>query len=410
MAQIQNASFAINNASNLRWVAWMSFFWSVSSLMVFSILPAFLVDELKMRHSDIGFLEGIAISSSFLSKFFSGYLSDVFKQRKPLIVVGTLMSALTKPLFAVCSGAGLMFGLKFTDRLAKGVRSAPTDALIADLSASKLYASNFGMRQSLYTFGDVVGALLAMIIMLASNNNYRLVFALSFVPSVMAIIILWFFVKPHPSTHPRNKGQVLAREMRFADLKRFSPAFWWLMFAFFFLMLARFSEAFLTLKAKDVGWTTALLPAVFIISNLVHAGVAWPAGRIADRFSRTQVLAFGLVFMVGAQLTLSYVSSIPGVLFGVILLGIHLGITQGLLKAMIAQLTPPELRGFAFSIFFVMSGFTLFLGNSIAGNLSQNFGLHATFLGGAVFTAISVFIVQFAFAHKPVPSREAIAR
>ena len=173
MINLDNGNFERDNATNLTWVAWMSFFWSVSSLMVFSVLPAFLVDELKMGHSHIGFVEGLAISSSFLSKFFAGFLSDVFKQRKPLIMVGTILSLLTKPLFALCTSAGLMFGLRFTDRLSKGIRSAPTDALIADLSSSHLYASNFGMRQALYTLGDVVGAVVAMIIMLWSHNNYR---------------------------------------------------------------------------------------------------------------------------------------------------------------------------------------------------------------------------------------------
>ncbi len=403
MFKLNYRNCELDNAANLKWVAWMSFFWSVSSLMVFSILPAFLVDELKMGHADIGFVEGLAISSSFLSKFFSGYLSDVFKQRKPLIMMGTLMSALTKPLFAVCNSAGLMLGLRFTDRLSKGIRSAPTDALIADLSSSNLYASNFGMRQSLYTFGDVVGAALAMIIMLLSHNNYRLVFALSFIPAAMAIVVLWFLVKPHPETHPRTKSSFQFKEMCLTDLKRFSPAFWWLMVAFFFLMLSRFSEAFLTLKAKDVGWTTALLPALYIVTNLVHAAFAWPSGRYADKFSRSQMMVGGLVIMVAAQVMLCFVSSVTGVLAGVVLLGLHLGITQGLLKAMIAQITPPELRGLAYSIFFVMSGFALFLGNSIAGNLSQQFGLYATFLAGGSFSAFSALVLQLTFARQKVP-------
>ena len=402
MIKFDSGNFELDNAANLTWVAWMSFFWSVSSLMVFSILPAFLVDELKMGHADIGFVEGLAISSSFLSKFFSGYLSDVFKQRKPLIMVGTLLSALTKPLFALCNSAGLMLGLRFTDRLSKGIRSAPTDALIADLSSSNLYATNFGMRQSLYTFGDVIGALLAMIIMLISHNNYRLVFALSFIPASFAIVILWFLIKPHPHTHPRTNSRFQFKEMRFTDLARFSSIFWWLMAALFFLMLSRFSEAFLTFKAKDVGWAVALLPALYIVTNLVHALIAWPAGKYADRFSRTQVLIFGLFVMVAAQIMLSWVSSVAGVLGGVILLGLHLGITQGLLKAIIAQATPPELRGLAFSLFFVMSGFALFLGNSIAGSLSENFGLYATFLAGGSFSALSAIILQLTLARQKV--------
>lgn len=395
-----------DNASVLNWVAWLSFLWSMSSLMVFSVLPAFLVDELKMPHSSIGFLEGFAISSSFLSKFFSGFLSDVWKERKPLIMVGTIMSALTKPLFALSSGAGLMFSARLADRLSKGIRAAPTDALIADLSERSLYASNFGWRQSLYTLGAVAGAVVAMTIMLLSDNNYRLVFAISFIPAAMAILVLWFFVKPHPTTHPRASSAFRFKEIRLADLKGFDAAFWWLLLAFFVLMLARFSEAFLTLKAKDVGFSVAFLPLLIIIMDLVHAGIAWPAGKYADRLSRMNLLLIGLGIMIAAQLVLSYVTSFAGVVFGIVLVGLHMGITQGLLKAIIAQSTPPDLRGTAFSLFFIITGIALFLGNTIAGHLSQAYGLHATFLAGGAFTAGAIAILYVAFLRqaKAIPS------
>lgn len=408
MLKVDEANFQLNNASTMRSVALLSFLWSVSSLMVFSVLPAFLVDELKIGHSQIGFMEGLAISSSFASKFFSGFLSDVFKQRKPLIMLGTIMSALTKPLFAICTGPGLMFGIKLTDRLSKGIRSAPTDALIADLSESSLYASNFGLRQAFYILGQVVGALFAMVIMLCSDNNYRLVFGLSLIPSLMAILVLWLLVKPHPNSHPLAKSTAQYQKITFRDLKGFSPAFWWLLVALFFLMLARFSEAFLTLKAKDVGWTIAYLPALIVIMDLINAGIAWPAGQYADKISRKQMLFVGLLISIAAQAVLAYVSTIAGVLVGIILVGLHMGTTQGLLKALIAQSTPPELRGTAFSLFFMVSGFAIFLGNTIAGNLSNEFGLYATFLAGGLFTSLSVAILYFAFLRQGTKVAEAI--
>jgi MFS family permease len=397
MITVKNNEFHHSNVTTLKWVSRLSFLWSMSSLMVFSILPAFLVDELHMKHSQIGLIEGLAISSSFASKFFSGFLSDVFRQRKPLILVGTILNAFTKPMFALCSNSGWMFGIRFSDRLSKGIRSAPTDALIADLSASNLYASNFGIRQSLYTLGDVTGALCAMIIMVLSHGNYRLVFILSFIPAFLAVLVLCFLVRPNPKTHPRIDSKFQFKEIKIADLRDFSPAFWWLMVAFFFLMLARFSEAFLTLKAKDVGWTIALLPMLVIIKDLVHASVAWPAGQLADRLSRKQILAFGLLFMIAAQCILVFTSEIYGVFLGIIALGLHMGTTQGLLKALIAQFTPPELRGTAFSLFFMISGIAIFLGNTIAGNLSQLFGLNASFMGGAFFSAMSLVIIYFIF-------------
>ena len=303
---------AQSNDTTLKWVAWMSFLWSTSSLMVFSVLPAFLVDELNIGHSKIGIIEGLAISSSFLSKFFSGFLSDVLKKRKPLIVLGTVLSAITKPLFAVCTGAGMMFGLRFVDRLSKGIRSAPTDALIADLSDSSLYGTSYGLRQAYYTMGDVTGAVIAMLIMILSNNNYRLVFTLSLIPALLAILILWLLVKPNTESSTYIDNKFHFKEIKLANLKEFSPAFWWLMAAFFFLMLARFSEAFLTLKAKDVGWAVAYLPALIIIKDLVHAALAGPSGQIADRISRTQMLTFGLLLMIAAQMIMAYVQSIAG--------------------------------------------------------------------------------------------------
>lgn len=391
------ATFHVHNNATLNAVALMSFLWSLSSLMIFSVLPAFLVDELNMEHAQIGLVEGLATSSSFLSKFFSGYLSDMFRSRKALIMIGAVMSTIIKPLFALCYSPMLLFGLRFTDRLSKGIRSAPTDALIADLSDTSLYATNFGLRQALYTLGAVVGALVAMIIMVVSENNYRLVFALSCIPALMSLLVLWILVRPHPQTHPRSQSQFQFKQIRLKDVTSFPPIFWILLVAFFFLMLARFSEAFLTLKAKDVGWSIALLPAMIIIMDLVHAALAWPAGKFADRFSRQHILLFGLLVNIFAQMTLSFVDTIPGVILGVVFVGIHMGITQGLLKAIIAESTPPELRGTAFSIFFIVSGIAIFLGNAVAGNLSQHFGLYATFLAGGIFTTIAAAILYFAY-------------
>lgn len=392
---------ASNNQAQIRGIAWMSFFWSMSTLMVFSLLPAFLVDELKTGHHDIGLIEGIAIASSFLAKFFSGFLSDIIRKRKPLIMLGALLTAIIKPIFALSSTTAMVFGLRFTDRLSKGIRSAPTDALIADLSEQGFYATNFGFREALYTLGQVAGALLAMLIMLGSDNNYRLVFALASIPATLALIVLWLWINPNPNSHPRATRKYQKQKIQLSTLKEFSPAFWWLMGAFFFLMLGRFSEAFLTLKAKEVGWSVAYLPVMIIVMDLVHAGVAIPCGKYADKISRPLMLSLGLVVMFLAQAFLSYVSTVFGTVIGVIMVGLHMGATQGLLKAMIAQATPPELRGTAYSLFFVISGIALFFANTIAGSLSHSFGLSATFLMGSMFSICAVAILYIASLRRP---------
>jgi MFS family permease len=390
-----------SNNVTLRGVAWVSFLWSMSSLMVFSVLPTYLKYELNMSHSHIGIMEGLAVSVSFLAKFFSGYLSDVQKKRRPLIMLGTILNAITKPMFALCINPTMVFGLKFSDRLIKGIRSAPTDALVADLSEKSGYASSFGLRQALYTLGAVAGGLSAALVMLASNNNYQLVFLLSGLPAISAILVLWLWVRPHPQTHPRMKEKYLYEDLHFRDLKKLPPAFWWLMVCFFFLMLGRFSETFLALKAKEVGMSAAFVPALVVFYDLIHAGMAWPAGKYADIISRKHMLALGLLLMVAAQGILASASSINGVFFGVAFVGLHMGVTQGLLKALIAQYTPPEIRGSAFSIFFIISGFALLLANMIAGKLTHQFGFYATFSAGGLFI-FSAFLILYSVFLRPL--------
>lgn len=378
-------------------VTWMSFFCSTSTLMVFSILPAYLVDVLHLGHARIGFMEGAAIALSFGAKFFSGILSDVMAKRKPLIVAGSVMSAMIKPGFALFSSAGSMFALRSIDRFAKGIRSSPTDALIADVSESKTYGDNFGKRQAMYTLGDVFGAICAMAIMLLSGNNYRLCFLLSFIPALFAVVILLFLVKPHAKSHPRALAKTTSHRIRLEDLKKFSSGFWWLQFALFFLMLSRFSETFLSLKAKDVGLAVALLPMVVICKDVIHALVAWPSGRYADRFSRTWVFGLGLLFMVLAQGIFALSNSFVGATAGVVALGVHLGFSQGLFKALMAQDTPPELRGTAYSLFCLFAAVAIFLGNTVAGALSQAWGINAAFLGGGLFSLMSFTVVYYVF-------------
>lgn len=387
-----NKNFRSNRFTLLA-LSWLNFMWSFSSLMVFSVLPVFLVEELKIGHSQIGFIEGLAYSSAFAAKFFSGFLSDVMHKRKPLILIGTIFSLVSKPFFALAAGAYSISITRLLDRLSKGIRSAPNDALTADLSKPEEYGKNFALRQTFCSMGAVVGSLITVIIMMYSNNNYRLVFWLAIIPAILAVLILFFFIKPNPLSHPRNSARFVKEKIKISDLTKFSFDFWWLMFGFFFLMMARFSEAFLILQAKHIGWSIALLPLLIIIMDLSHAAVAIPSGKIADRENRKKMLAKGMLFIVAAQWLIAYSSSVITFSVGIILVGLHMGITQGLLRALVAQSTPPELRGTAFSIFFLISGAALFLGNAIAGKLSELFGLKAAFYCGCMFSIISILIL-----------------
>jgi MFS family permease len=319
-------------------------------------------------------------------------------------MVGTILNILTKTMFALSNSALLIFFAKFSDRLSKGIRSAPTDALIADLSDKNLYASNFGYRQAFYTLGQVAGALLAMVILLLSHNNYRLLFTLAVIPAILATLVLLFLVKPNPNSHPRVENKYHFKHISVEDFKKITPAFWWLMAAAFFLMMARFSETFLILKAKNIGWSVAYLPLLIVIMDLVHAAITWPAGQFADRVSRKSMLIFGLMVMILAQTILAFVATVPGIIAGIILVGLAIGMTHGLLRALVAEATLPELRGTAFSLFFMISGLALLLGNTVAGTLSDRFGLFATFLGGALFTFVAVLILYTVFLREPARS------
>jgi len=371
----------------------LNFLWATASLMVFSILPAFMVDVLKLSTSHIGIVEGLAISSSFLSKFFSGIYSDIQKNRKPLIMIGTILNVLTKLSIFLASSAYHVFAARFFDRLSKGIRAAPTDALVADISPQSDYAASFGLKQSFCSLGAVLGALLSMALMLITKNDYQTVFLMAIVPALLAIIVAWYMVRPHKDSHPRNNHHYKKQKITLRDLKEFPLNFWLLMLGIFFLMLARFSEAFLLLKAKDVGLSVAYLPLLLVFMDLVHAMIAFPVGRRADKLSRNLMMVLSLAIFFLADIVMFIANDVLGVTFGFLLVGIHCGISQGVMRALIAELTVPHLRGTAFSLFFVISGIAIFIGNSIAGFLSDHFGVSFAFLGGGFFAFLATIIV-----------------
>lgn len=373
-------------------ISWMSFFWSASSLMVFALLPTFLTEVLGASHTKLGIIEGVAIFIAFLSKVFSGVLSDIFRTRKPLIAIGSLFTILVKLIFAAATSVSWIFFARSIDRLSKGIRSSPTDALIADLSPKSERGSSYGLRQSLYTMGAVVGSFAATILMYLSNHNYRLVFLLSAIPATIALIILMGVVKQpaiQNELKPRNSSWQLS------DIKFLPTSFWKLLLISFMLMLARFSEAFVTLRAKSVGWEIALLPLLLVAMELIHAAAAYPIGKLADRHSKKSLLLGGILILMIADMVFIQFSSITGVFIASLLAGLHMGMTQGLLSTLVAESTPAELRGTAFALYYLSSGTAVLIGNSLAGHLSDRLGTMGPFYGGFVFTAIASTCLYF---------------
>ena len=351
--------------------------------MIFAILPIFLKEVLGASTLKIGLMEGVAIGASFLAKFFAGLLSDRWRTRKPFILLGTTGSFLTRLLFPIATSVGFVFWTRFADRISKGVRSAPTDALIADLAHENYRGKGFGLRQALYTLGAAFGASLATVLMLSSNNDYRLVFWSASIAAFLSLAILIVFVRP---SEQENTHKPTTR-WRLKDIKLLPTSYWKALAVITLLMLARFSELFLPLKAKDIGWSIASLPLLIAFMDVIHAGVAYPIGNLADKRSRKKLLFLGMLMFVVAHLVLMRADTILLSILGIGLLGLHMGMTQGLIKTLLIEDIPFELRGTAFGIFNLASGIAILIANTLAGYLADIWGISASFAGGAVFAA-----------------------
>jgi MFS family permease len=361
-------------------VCWVTFLWSVASLMVFSLLPTFLTDELKVSKTTLGFIEGVAIFTAFLAKVFSGVFSDLFKTRRSLILIGTLGTAAVKPLFALSSGVWSIFWARTLDRLSKGVRSAPSDALIADISPKSSQGASYGMRYTLETAGFVVGGALASGLF-ALTQNYRVVFWFSILPGIFALIVLYRFVHDNKAI----KKQVT---WHWAEVRNLPKRYWQILGGIFILMQARFSEAFLNLRAKDYDWSVALIPLLFVAYNIVCANTAWPMGRFADKTSKLRVLLLGLLVLILANCIMIMAPNKYWIILGFMLCGLHMGMTHGVLAALIAENTLSHLRGTAFAMYYLTTGVAVLLGNTIAGFLAEHFQSGA-FYGGLIFTSLA---------------------
>jgi len=368
-------------------LGFVSMFMDISSEMIHSLLPVFLVDALGASTEIVGLIEGVGEATASISKLFSGWLSDRLGKRKALTVVGYGLGALSKPFFAIAPTPLWVLGARFSDRVGKGVRGAPRDALVADLVPTQLRGTAYGLRQSLDTVGAFAGPLLALAIMETFNNDFRLVFWLAVIPGIVAVTILVVAVRePAPSREIAEAGAPI----RWNRLSRLGNPFWAIVAVGIVLTLARFSEAFLVLRAVNVGFPTALAPLVFVMMNVVYASSAYPWGALSDRFDRRLMLATGFLVLILADIVLAIAPGILVVMIGVSLWGLHMGMTQGLFAALVADAAPNDLRGTAFGFFNFASGIALLLASLIAGVLWQVIGPSATFVAGATFTVIGL--------------------
>lgn len=365
----------------------VSLFMDLSSEMVHSLLPVFLVSVLGASALSVGVIEGIAEATASITKIFSGTLSDYLGRRKFLTGLGYGLAAVTKPLFPLATSVSWVLVARFVDRIGKGIRGAPRDALVGDLAPAELRGACYGLRQSLDTVGAVAGPLVASALMALTLDDFRLVFWVAVVPAFLAVGVLVFGVE-----EPAASGAT--REMRSpiraAELRGLGPAYWGLVMIATVLTFARFSEAFLLLRAQDRGMATALVPMVLVVMNVVYASSAYPAGRVSDRMDRRVVLAAGCVALIAADVALALAAGPLAILAGVVLWGLHMGLSQGLLAALVADSSPPPLRGTAFGVFNLAGGVATLVASLLAGWLWTAYGAPATFYAGAAFTALAL--------------------
>jgi MFS family permease len=365
-------------------LGFVSMLMDTSSELIHSLLPLFLVTTLGASAFAVGMIEGVAEATALITKVFSGYLSDYFRRRKLLTVLGYGLAALSKPLFPLATSFTWIVAARLIDRVGKGIRGAPRDALIADITPPASQGAAYGLRQALDTVGAVAGPLLAIAAMLWFAGDFRSVFWLAAVPAFASVTLLVVGVR-----EPAGKTAKDEPRVAFADIRRLPTTYWWVVGIAAVMTLARFSEAFLVLRAQSVGMTLAWIPLVMVLMSLVYAVVAYPAGVLADRGRQSALLQGGLLALIVADLILANAGSIPLVFAGTAIWGVHMGLTQGVLAALVAATAPADLRGTAFGLFNLVSGIALLAASALAGWLWDAFGPAQTFYAGAVFTALS---------------------
>jgi MFS family permease len=372
-------------------LGFVSLFMDVSSELIHSLLPVFMVTSLGATALMVGVVEGVAEATALVVKVFSGTVSDWLGRRKGLTLLGYGLGAVSKPLFALALTVHWVFVARFMDRIGKGIRGAPRDALIADLTPREMRGAAYGLRQSLDTVGAFIGPLLAVGLMVVWAGDFRAVFWFALAPAVLSVLILLFGVQEPRAAAALPKP---SSPVHWRSLSEFGGAYWWIVVAGGVFTLARFSEAFLILRAQQLGLADTFAPLVLVIMNVVYAASAYPAGRLADRMSPSKLLAAGLAVLIVSDIVLAQAGGLAAVAAGVVLWGLHMGMTQGVLAAMVATAAPAHLRGTAFGFFNLASGGAMLIASVLAGLLWDRLGAPITFYGGAAFSILALALLM----------------
>jgi MFS family permease len=359
----------------------------LSSEMIHALLPVYLVAVMGASMTTVGLIEGFAEAVVAMTKIVSGTLSDRFGRRKPLTVLGYGLAALTKPIFPLAGSIGWLVAARLLDRVGKGIRGAPRDALVADLSPVHLRGASFGLRQSLDTAGAFLGPLVAILLMALTGGSFTTVFWCAVLPAIAAVVLLVALVHEPDGTR-KTAGTPFPLGM--AAMTQLGAAYWRVVTIAALFTLARFSEAFLILRAQGAGLPVVLVPGVLIVMNIVYALSAYPAGVLSDGMGRKRLLAAGIGLLIAADLVLAASGTLVGMAVGIVLWGLHLGLTQGLLASLVADTAPAEMRGTAFGMLNLVMGVAVLVASLGAGLFWDSLGAAATFYAGALVAAIAL--------------------
>lgn len=371
-------------------VGGVSMLMDISSESIHSLLPLFMVTTLGTSVLVIGLIEGLAEATALFIKVFSGAISDYLGKRKGLALLGYGLGALSKPFFALSSSSGMVLGARLMDRAGKGIRGAPRDALVADITPPELRGAAYGLRQSMDTTGAFLGPLLAVGLMLLLHNDFRAVFWIALIPGFLSVALLYFGLKEPKTPVEHKRTNPIKRE----NLTRLGKSCWWVIGLGAVFTLARFSEAFLVLRAQQSGVPLALIPLVMVVMNVIYSFSAYPFGKLSDGMSHTRLLQWGLVVLIAANVVLALSTHWTGIIVGVALWGMHMGMTQGLLAAMVAKTAPADLRGTAFGLFSLVSGVGLLMASVGAGAIWELWGAEYTFYAGAVICLLTLLYLR----------------
>ena len=384
------------------WLCGMHFCWGMASSMIFSLLPVFIVDELGGNSKSFGALEGAVIFLSFMAKLFAGFIMDIFRRKLPMLNAGTILTVFSKLSLACAPSVFFVFISKSLDRFAKGLRQAPSDTILAEISEKKGFA--YSLRYTTNISGFLFGSIVTSSIVAMIGKNFRLIFSLAVLPAVIAFFILRTKIKYEDTKKYEIKEK---QKWNIRDIKNMPQAYWKFIIFISFLMFNRFSEGFITLRAKEViPEQVGNFPLFMGIYELCAISIAILVGRISDQIDKRKLMLLGICLLVIADLFGVLAQGIMTTIFIYVFAGLHIGMTQGLIGSIIAKLAPKNLIGSAFAIFYGIEGLILLLSNNLAGVSSelakaiQIHGSSAPFICGALFSFASIMYIYSWIQHE----------